>query len=448
MLGTRSSYGTGCIISGNRILTNAHVVSNHTFIQVRKYGQSKRVRAKVLNVFHTADLALLTVEEPGFFDDVIPLEFGALPELQEKVTVYGFPLGGDTLSVTTGIVSRIEHRSYAHSSAYLLAGQIDAAINPGNSGGPVMQGKNIVGVVMQAAGSPQAENIGYMVPAPIIKHYLEDLKDSVLSGIPQLGIYWQTLENQDLKKSNGLKPEETGVLVNQISADSPLIAKVLEGDIIRRIDGIAIADDGTIELRKNERTSFGNIVQMKQIGENITIDLVRDGKEIQVEVLLSSSWKESWLIPMETYDQDPDYYIYGGLVFTRLSKNLLKSWGGNWYGSAPKQLVSKLRNNLRKEANQEIVVLLKVLASEITEGYHNQAFWIIEEVNGKKVLNLDGLVTEIKNSSSDYLSIVSEGKRKIVIDRKKAEKGNSEILSIYKIPRAYSSHFINYGPSQ
>ena len=150
MLGSKSSNGSGCFISGNRILTNAHVVSNSTFIQVRKYGQSKKVKARVLSISHESDLALLTVDDEDFFNDVKPLSLGNLPSVREKVTVYGFPLGGDTLSVTEGIVSRIEHRNYAHSSSYLLAGQIDAAINPGNSGGPVMVGSNIVGVVMQS----------------------------------------------------------------------------------------------------------------------------------------------------------------------------------------------------------------------------------------------------------------------------------------------------------
>ena len=72
------------------------------------------------------------------------------------------------MSITRGVVSRIEHDAYAHSSIELLAVQIDAAINSGNSGGPVLTDHSISGVVMQYL--PDSENIGYMVPAPVVRH--------------------------------------------------------------------------------------------------------------------------------------------------------------------------------------------------------------------------------------------------------------------------------------
>jgi S1-C subfamily serine protease len=186
MQGPRASSGSGCIIENNLILTNAHVVSNQTFLQVRKYGDTERYRARVVAVSHLTDLALLTVDEPEFFTQTPFLSFGELPEIQQEVLVYGFPVGGDMLSITKGVISRIEHQPYVHSSSVFLAGQIDAAINPGNSGGPVLVDGKIVGVVMQ--GIPSAQNIGYMVPIPVIHHFFADLEDGILDGYPSLGI--------------------------------------------------------------------------------------------------------------------------------------------------------------------------------------------------------------------------------------------------------------------
>ena len=57
---------------------------------------------------HIADIALLTVDEPEFWEGVTPLTFGSLPRLQDSVAVIGYPIGGDTISVTAGVVSRIE----------------------------------------------------------------------------------------------------------------------------------------------------------------------------------------------------------------------------------------------------------------------------------------------------------------------------------------------------
>ena len=154
------SSGSGCVIEGRRILTNAHIVSDQSFIQVRRHGDAAKYTARVVAVSHAADLALITVEDETFFKNIVPLKLGDLPEVQQEVTVYGFPQGGDTLSITKGVISRIEHDAYAHSSIELLAVQIDAAINSGNSGGPVLVGNRVSGVVAvhRVAGCPGGQS--------------------------------------------------------------------------------------------------------------------------------------------------------------------------------------------------------------------------------------------------------------------------------------------------
>jgi S1-C subfamily serine protease len=156
-------------------LTNAHVVANQAFIEVQRYGQRKRYVAKVYAVSHQADLALLKVEEKSFYDGVIALTFGVLPEVEQKIVVYGYPMGGSTLSATIGVVSRVEHHTYAHSGEVFLAVQVDAAVNPGNSGGPALSQGKIVGVVMQVISKSQ--NIGYLVPVSMVQHFLKDVID-------------------------------------------------------------------------------------------------------------------------------------------------------------------------------------------------------------------------------------------------------------------------------
>lgn len=68
--------------------------------------------------------AMLTVEDDEFWEGVSPVEFGDLPALQDAVTVVGYPIGGDTISVTSGVVSRIEILSYVHGSTELLGLQV------------------------------------------------------------------------------------------------------------------------------------------------------------------------------------------------------------------------------------------------------------------------------------------------------------------------------------
>ena len=119
---------------------------------------------------------------------------GSLPNTQEEVLVYGFPKGGDTLSITKGVISRIEHEVYAQSNLPFLAAQIDAPINPGNSGGPAINNNNIVGIIMQTL--LKSESIGYMVPPPVIKHFLEDIENGQYDGYTSLGVRTQNIENE------------------------------------------------------------------------------------------------------------------------------------------------------------------------------------------------------------------------------------------------------------
>ena len=441
MQGPRSSSGSGCIIEDNLILTNAHVVSNHTFLQVRKYGDTQRYRAEVVAVSHLTDLALLTVEDPDFFAGEPALSLGELPETQQEVLVYGFPMGGDMLSITKGVISRIEHQPYVHSSSVFLAGQIDAAINPGNSGGPVLVDDKIVGVVM--AGIPAAQNIGYMVPVPVIKHFFEDLEDGEFDGYPSLGISVQDMENEGLRKYYQMEEDMSGVLINQIVPGSPADGNLEIGDILLSIEEYTVGNDGTIEFRTNERTHLNYVIQQKQIGEDIGLAILRDGTIDNISINLSRSLKKDRLVPMEQYEVMPTYYICGGLVFCPLTKNLLNIWGSQWAQSAPRELVCQLLNNIPEQEDQQIVLLLKALAAEVNQGYQNVNTWVIDRVNGEKIWNMVDLVEKIENCQEPYIIFEDEWNKKVIIDREKAEETHQEILEIYRIPLDRSEDLLN-----
>ena len=97
LLSPRQSSGSGSVISGNQILTNAHVVANASYVQAQKHNDPQRYLARVTFISHEADLALITVDEPGFFSDLKALSIGDLPAPLQEVSVYGYPIGGKSL---------------------------------------------------------------------------------------------------------------------------------------------------------------------------------------------------------------------------------------------------------------------------------------------------------------------------------------------------------------
>jgi len=432
MRGPRGSSGSGCIIENNLILTNAHVISNYTFLQVRKYGDTKRYQAKVVAVSHLTDLALLSVEDPDFFEGEPALTLGELPDTQQEVLVYGFPMGGDMLSITKGVISRIEHQHYVHSSSIFLAGQIDAAINPGNSGGPVLVNDKIVGVVM--SGIPSAQNIGYMVPVNIIHHFFNDLEDGVYDGYPSLGIAVQEMENNGLRNFYQMKEEMSGVLINQIVPGSPADGSLQIGDVLLFLEDYSIGNDGTVEFRTNERTNLNYVIQEKQIGEDLRLSILRDGEKIEKNLNLFRSLKKDRLVPMEQYEILPTYYIYGGLVFCPLTKDLLNIWGSQWVQSAPRELICRLLNNIPEKEDQQVIVLLKVLAADVNQGYQNMNNWVIDRVNGEKIWNMGDLVKKTESRCEEYVIFEDQWNKRIIIDSEKADNSKQEILETYRIP--------------
>ncbi len=426
------SSGSGSIISGNRILTNAHVVANQTFIEVKKYGDTTRYQAKVLQVSHDTDLALLEVEDKDFFKDTIPLTFGTLPNMQDKVTVYGYPMGGNTISISTGIVSRIEHNRYAHSGQSFLSVQIDAAINPGNSGGPTISDGKIVGVVMQQIS--RAQNIGYMVPVDIVQHFLEDVKDGTYDGFPKLGIYMEKIENPTQKEYYKLDEEVGGILVVNILYSSPFRDVLKKDDIIIAIDGHKIESDGTVSFRKNQYTHFKYYVDMHQYGDEVALDIIRDGQKMSVKVKLSvENSKERSSFAEFEYDKMPTYFMLGGYVFTPLTQNLLTS------SNQPNLPLRYGATKFPTQENQEIVILLKVLASTISRGDYGINSWKVDKVNGKKFKDFKEFYHLVMDSDSKYVVLEDEDGSKIVIDRKKALDIQDELLQRYSIKSTKSS---------
>jgi S1-C subfamily serine protease len=435
MWGQKMFNGSGCIISGNRILTNAHVIRDHTFIQVRRSGEAKRYTAETEIIAHESDLAILKVKDSTFFDGVQPVEIGELPEIKDKVVVYGFPEGGDKLSITEGVVSRVEHTKYYHSSAYLLTCQIDAAINSGNSGGPVIKDDKIIGVAFQGLAGRGFENIGYMVPAPVIKHFLLDIKDGRHDGTPDIGLSMQKMENPDMRRRYLMNDKQSGILINKVYPDSPAKGVIEAGDVLLSIEGKKIENDGTIEFRQGERTYFGYLMQKKQINDSVVFEMLRNGRVRTGNVVLTKPIDYERLVQNERYDKPPTYYIAGGLVFETLTLNYLMEYGSekDWYLNAPKDLINFYINGEPTEGQREIVVLVKVLADEINIGYHDFVDAVISSVNGLKISRIGDLIKGFENNKSEYHVIEDIRGFKMILDRKKVDESGERILKKYKI---------------
>lgn len=424
---TQKGSGSGLIIEGGLILTNAHVAADATFLEVQRHGETERHEAEVVSISHEADLALLRPKEKDIYKDIQPLELGDLPKMQQPIEVYGFPIGGNTLSVTRGVVSRIEKQDYAHTGENLLAAQVDAAINFGNSGGPVVSGGKVVGVAMQSGFL--TENIGYMIPTPIIRHFLDDVKDSKADGFGFPGFLVQSMENPSMRRKYHLAPEQTGVLVYKVYADTPAAKDnaIREGDIITQVDGYPIQNNGTVEFRPGEYIDYTHYVDLHQLGESVKFSALREGKTLEVTLLLDKPGKDYLLVKPRTYDVQPTYVIYGGFVFMPLDNNLLKA-----LDPIPVEL-SALSQEPPSKERSEVVLMTKVLPADINKDYHHASNVVIAKVNDKPVKNFREFYELMEASADEFVKLQADDGFQIVIEREEAKRKQPDILLRYGV---------------
>ncbi|NDB78056.1 MAG: serine protease, partial [Verrucomicrobia bacterium] len=330
----RRSSGTGFIIKGRRIMTNAHVVSWARQLMVKRYQDPRPYVARVVFVGHDCDLALLEVEDAQFYEGIEPLDFGPLPKVRSTVVTYGYPAGGEQISYTRGVVSRIELQPYAHiGNRSLLGVQTDAAINPGNSGGPVVQEDKCIGVAFQ--GMPGLENAGFFIPTTVIQHFLADIKDGKYDGFPSAGIRTAPLQNTAYRRKLKLPDDDRGVRIDSVTPGTPAEKVLQPDDVILELGGHAVGSDGTIIYQGN-RMAMAVAIHEAQHGQTVPMKLWRDGKEMTVALPVEVSSVDKVL--GNQYDVPPRYFIYAGLVFTPLSLDYLKTFGRSWSDTAGAEL--------------------------------------------------------------------------------------------------------------
>lgn len=397
-----SVTGSGVIIEGKRILTNAHVVGYASQVEVQASQSGDKVAAKVIALARGIDLAVLELEDPSFFDKRPPVPRApVLPDVRQQVFAYGYPVGGNSLSTTTGIVSRVEFVNYGAFSSGLRI-QIDAPINPGNSGGPVVSGDRMVGLAF--AGATNAQNIGYVIPNEEIELFLRDVADGRYDGKPLLHDSVQTLENPALRQFLKLDKSVEGAVVHRpyrVDASWPL----KEWDVITHIGEYAVDNQGMVKLGSNLRVRFQYRIQQVAKNGKVPMTIIRGGKQMKVEVPATGPR------PLLISDLDggyPSYFIYGPITFSRATSEFMSFVAGsapgmNAYAFNASPLVTRRGDSPTPEREELVVISAPFFPHKLVSGYNNRFGSVIESVNGEKVRSLRHLVELLRDLKDEQV---------------------------------------------
>jgi S1-C subfamily serine protease len=421
--------GSGVVIDGHRILTNAHVVAYAGQLQVQANREGDKYTARVVAVSNGMDLAVLALDDEKFFDRHAPLErTSALPRIKEAVLAYGFPLGGNSLSITKGIVSRIEFTEY-NANALGLRVQIDAAINPGNSGGPAIVGDRMIGLSFATLNG--AQNIGYIIPNEEISIFLQGIASGRGDGKPMLHDELQTLENPALRSFLRLDPSVHGVVVHRPMSADPAYP-LREWDVITAIAGVPVDDEGMILVERNLRLGLRYQIQHSARDGRIALTIVRDAKSLSVAVPLIVD-RPALLKPLD--GGYPSYFIYGPVVFSRATiETVTGLFGGrgSTLGIASSPLVTQIFDAPTPEREELVVVPSPLFPHPISKGYGNVVSAVVATVNGVPVRSLRHLVALLRDLQGDFVIFGFDSKRAgegLVFRRGEITAATLEILS-------------------
>ncbi|MBC7984044.1 MAG: trypsin-like peptidase domain-containing protein, partial [Candidatus Obscuribacterales bacterium] len=425
----RDITGSGVIIEGKRILTNAHVVLYAGQVQVQANQAGDKISATVVAIAPGIDLAILKLDDESFFDTRPPVvRANILPAIKDTVLAYGFPTGGTSLSITKGIVSRIEFMPYNFPVSGLRI-QIDAAINPGNSGGPAIADDKMIGLAF--AGLGNAQSIGYIIPNEEIEIFLQDIKDGSYDGKPAMYDSLQTLENPALRSFLKLDKTVEGMIVHRphrTEAAYPL----KEWDVITRIGEFPIDNQGMTKLG-GLRVNFRYRVQQVAKSGSVPLTIVREGKSLPIELAVAAD--RPLLIP-DLGNAYPAYFIYGPVVFSKATNQFLSfisnnaaSMNGYAFNGSP--LVVR-RGDAPDASREELVVVsAPFFPHKLTNGFSSRFGSVVDSINGTPVRSLAHLVELLRDTTDEFLTIRFEqhSGETLVLARKEVLAATEEILT-------------------
>jgi len=281
--------GSGWVYDNTHVVTNFHVIESTNDVEIVLYDGTT-LSGKVVGKDQYSDLAVISVTLPQGIR-LRPLSIGDSLKLKvgERVVAVGAPFGL-TGSITQGIVSQTGRLLQAPGTQYSIPNviQIDAAINPGNSGGPLMNlNGEVVGVTSAGVTTGGAfEGIGLVIPSSSVKRVIPALLTTGTYKHPFLGITGGDVTTL-IAQANKLNTTR-GVIIVEVLAGSPAQKAGIRGSTVSNqipVGGdVVVAVDGNVVRKIDDIIAYSE--EFKKPGDSVTMTLLREGKKINVSVIL------------------------------------------------------------------------------------------------------------------------------------------------------------------
>lgn len=433
-----NSEAVGILVGDNQILTLASNLEYYTSIEVRKFSTVTPLPAKPIKIDYESNLAILSVEEESYLNDVKQVSFLDKNDVGKQVSIVQTDNYG-SLQNSKGRITNMDMDTYTMGHTELPFLNVNSNEKLEGIGEIILEGDKPSGILYRFSTS---KNSGRGIPGFIINRFLETLSKKG-SPFPHKGFRYRPLADEATRDYYGLTKNQEGVLVAEILAYSGVESILKINDIILEYGGFKIDSQGYFQHPEYGKQSLSFLAHSGfdlgfVKGSKVPTKILRDKMEISLKLPLRAFPHKSIQIPyMHSFGKLPPYTIRGGFLFTELSEFLLREWGQNWRGRVDKKLVylADYHKHHEKGGKGRILILLQVLPDEINNGYHNLGLDIVKSVEGQDAKSIKEMETIIRESGSEILKIELDNGITIALEKANLKKADERISRKFNIPR-------------
>lgn len=429
---TRSVRKHALVVGDRELVTTAQNLADRTLVRVQKGGRGRWLAAEVKWLDYHANVAVLTVADDGFWNGLKPVELADRVPKQDEYEIVRWRDGN--LEVRRAEFSKFTVGDGSLSFAPRIHLELNTEINGLGWAEPVLANGKIVGLTTSKGG-----NVCTVTPAPFIRRIVEAQRAGKFPGLGYFDFVWQQGENPATLEHLKVPGEPRGAIVIEV----PKTAKpgyVLEKwDVIIEIDGFPVDMEGDYDDPDYGHLMVEGLATHRHFaGDRIPMKVARNGKILDLEYVLPKADYSVDLLPMFTFDAEPEYLVAGGLVFQPLTQPFLRGWGDDWRRRAPFRLVYYNSSTPTAES-PALVVLSQILPDPISVGYQEFRNLVVDKINGITIRRLPDVkkaLAEPKNGVHLIQFFRGEGLQRMLLDAGMMSEATERVLERYGIPAA------------
>lgn len=415
----------GILIGEKQILTTADGLSDQYLCRIRKGGESRQYTADLVWVDFYANVAILDVPEPEFWEGMHAVTFAQSIPQSGELQIYRWR--GGRIEERVAEIIRLSSGSSKMSYLRHLVLTVSSTIESAGWAEVVFDGDNLVGLTASAA--KDRLNI---LPTEFITKVIQRHRTEEGSGLGYFDFKTMSAKNPALPASKGLDRRDVGVVVTEVASKGLTKGGLEVGDIILEVDGFAIDSAGKYVDPDYGRLAMSSLATRSHAaGESIPIQVWRAGKMQAIDYTLPHADFEKDFIPEHRYNQAPQYIVAGGLVFQPLDGPLLRALGKN-----KPVLLDYYSQQKGMDDRSGLVLLSGVLPDDYNLGYEEIRYALVDQINGRKISRIEEVEAALAQAEGGFHRIrfmVEEGVQQIVLDAEEMAAATARILQSYRI---------------